>query len=66
MDVKISGMSCEGCASGIESALREPPGVASARVSFEEKQATISFDPKTVKPEQFAQIVTKAGYELVN
>ena len=65
VELRITGMSCEACAAGIESTLHEVAGVASANVSFEKKQATISYDPKWATPEQFAEAVTKAGYSLV-
>lgn len=43
--LSIEGMTCEvGCAKTIESKLSSTPGVKEAKVDFEEKLATITFD----------------------
>jgi len=40
----VEGMGCHGCAMEIEDVLRHEPGVADARVSFEEKKAYVVLD----------------------
>ncbi len=64
--MKIDGMTCEACAAGLEGALKQVSGVSSAGVSFKEKQATVSYDPKSVTSEQLAQVVTESGFSVVN
>ena len=43
-------------------ALEEVPGVASAQVDFEEKTATVQFDPGSVAPATLTKASTDAGF----
>ncbi|MFP9112330.1 heavy-metal-associated domain-containing protein [Flavobacterium sp. RHBU_3] len=57
---KIDGMTCpEGCAKTIESKLGGMEGVENAKVDFDSKTATISFDPAKQTPEKFVETVEK-------
>lgn len=57
---KIDGMTCAvGCAATIESKLAGLEGVQEAKVDFEKKEATISFDPAKQTPEKLVQTVEK-------
>lgn len=42
--LNVEGMTCGGCAKKVERAILEVPGVNAARVSFDEKSATVGFD----------------------
>ncbi len=64
--MKIDGMTCEACAAGLEGALKQVSGVSSAVVSFKENQATVSYDTKSVTPDQLAQAVTESGFKVVD
>ena len=63
--MKIDGMTCEACAAGLEGAFKQVSAVASANVSYENRQATVSYDPKSVTSEQLAQVVTQSGFNVV-
>jgi len=57
---KIDGMTCpQGCAATIESKLAGLEGVQDAKVDFEKKEATVSFDPAKQTPEKLVQTVEK-------
>ncbi|MXN93053.1 hypothetical protein GR160_17645 [Flavobacterium sp. Sd200] len=57
---KIDGMTCPmGCAATIEQKLSKMDGVESAKVDFDSKTATISFDPAKQTAETFVQTVEK-------
>ena len=57
---KIDGMSCAvGCAKAIESKLAGLEGVEDAKVDFDTKEATVSFDPAKQSPEKLVQTVEK-------
>lgn len=57
---KIDGMTCpEGCAKTIESKLSGMEGVQDAKVDFDSKMATISFDPAKQTAESFVKTVEK-------
>lgn len=57
---KIDGMTCPmGCAKTIETKLGGMEGVKNAKVDFDSKMATISFDPAKQTPESFVKTVEK-------
>lgn len=60
----VEGMTCGSCATAVKHVLKSVGGVTDARVSFKEKQAVVTYDPKTVTPEQIARAVGEklAGY----
>lgn len=57
--LSISGMSCAGCVSTVENALRDVPGVAVANVNFAEHTALIEGE---VDSQSLIDAVTAAGY----
>jgi len=55
---KIDGMTCAvGCAATIESKLARLEGVQDAKVDFDTKEATVSFDPAKQTPEKLVKTV---------
>lgn len=57
---KIDGMSCPmGCAAVIEKKLAAMDGVEKAKVDFEAKTATVSFDAAKQTPEKFVETVER-------
>lgn len=61
----VVGMMCAVCAGAVEKALGETPGVMSAAVSFGTATATVEWDPDVTNPDQLADSVNAAGYELI-
>ena len=60
----VEGMTCAGCASGVERSLTNLEGVKSAEVSLDDASATVAYDPGSVTPELMQQAVEKAGFKL--
>ena len=58
--LSISGMSCAGCVTSVEKALRGVPGVDAASVNFAEHTAAVE---GSVEPAKLIEAVTAAGYE---
>lgn len=58
--LSIGGMSCAGCVSAVETALRKVSGVSDAVVNFAEHTATVDGE---VEDGQLVKAVTEAGYE---
>jgi len=58
----VQGMSCEGCANGVQTALLNTKGIQNAEVSLEDKTATVwgAFNPNDI-----VNIITKKGYKVV-
>ena len=63
--VGVAGMSCQGCASNVTSVLQALPGVSEVKVSLEEANAEIAYDPQVVKPTQFKAAIEDAGFDVV-
>ena len=61
--LKIEGMHCTGCSSRLEKVLNNTDGVESATVSFEEKQAIITYNESQTDIEQIKQIIQDAGFK---
>lgn len=61
----IEGMTCEGCAAGLQAKLATVPGVTNASVSYEQGQAVVTADP-SVATETLRKAVSEAGYTLTS
>lgn len=59
----IKGMHCTGCASGIKAMLKRVDGVTKAGVSFEDRVATVTYDPAKVNAEKIVEAIEKMGYK---
>lgn len=58
----IDGMTCpEGCAKVIENKLASLEGVSEAKVDFDNKTATVTFDDQKQTPESLRETVEKVG-----
>jgi copper chaperone CopZ len=55
-------MYCEGCASGLALAAKGWPGVKSAEVSFAQRRALVTFDPKITSAAKIARAFTRTGF----
>jgi mercuric ion binding protein len=56
--LKIDGMTCSmGCAKTIERKLTEMEGVQEAKVDYDTKEATVSFDAAVLSPEKLSETV---------
>ncbi|MBA3438648.1 MAG: heavy-metal-associated domain-containing protein [Pyrinomonadaceae bacterium] len=61
--VGIEGMHCGSCASGIKAMLKRTPGVVSAEVNFESKEANVEYDPAGTSREKIVEAITNMGYK---
>jgi len=50
--VKISGMTCAGCATGIQSILQSLDGISNARISYPEGIGEITYNPEVITKEE--------------
>jgi copper ion binding protein len=60
--IKVTGMSCSGCAANVEKALKGVAGVSSAKVDLKAGKALVEYDPAKVDQKKMADAVKKAGY----
>ena len=64
-EIRIEGMSCQGCVKNITSVLKALPGVERASVSLDASVASITFDPAKVGEAQFVTAIEDAGFDVV-
>ena len=62
MTMRIDGMSCGHCVKAVRDALGDVPGVQVRQVDV--GSATVAYDPSVARPEQVAEAVRDAGYEV--
>ena len=61
--LKIDGMTCSACSSGLEKYLNKQDGVINASVNLVMNNASIEYDDKKLKLEDLEKFVRKAGFE---
>ena len=59
----VDGMSCVGCASTVETALEEVPGVAEAHVDYDQRLARIRLVDQHVEAGTLVAALEQAGYK---
>lgn len=57
--LKVTGMTCGGCAAAVKSAAKKVGGVKDAKVSYEKGLAEVTYDPAKTSPNAIAQAITK-------
>ena len=61
--LKIEGMHCAGCSTRLEKVLNNLEGVETAKVSLEEKKATIKYDETKINIENIKEAIEDAGFK---
>ena len=56
-------MTCGACATSIESALRDVPGVSAAHVNFAARRASVSYDPRLLNEHDVLDRIEYLGYK---
>src|SRR5437660_753957 len=63
-ELSVTGMTCGNCARHVTEALQGVPGVHSANVSLDSRQASVRWSPgSTQNPSGLVQAVEKAGFD---
>ena len=66
VEIKIAGMHCQGCVSGVKQALGAVPGVQSVAVSYDQATAQVRFDAALVQPAKVESAINSTGYRVSN
>jgi copper ion binding protein len=59
----VSGMTCQGCANAINTAVAETDGVITLEVSLEDSSAVVKYDPGKINEEKLILAIEDAGYK---
>jgi copper chaperone CopZ len=62
--LKVTGMSCAHCVDHVTKALKNVPGVITARVDLVKGQAEVSYDDAKADLADLEKAVVKAGYSV--
>lgn len=60
--LRVEGMTCGGCVIGTRKVLTRLPGVTKADVSYERREAVVTYDPAKVTVAQMIAAVKTLGY----
>jgi P-type Cu+ transporter len=60
--LRLKGMGCAACATAIDQALHQLPGITQATVNYGAELATVDYDPQQSNLEQIQAAVAAAGY----
>ncbi len=60
----ISGMDCGSCAMSIEMLLKNRPGVKSAKVDFDKKEAAVELDDALFNFKEVEKVIEQMGYAI--
>jgi periplasmic mercuric ion binding protein len=58
----VQNMTCAVCPITVKKALEKVPGVTDAKVDFDKKTVSISFDPDKASPSALTKATADAGY----
>jgi copper chaperone len=61
--IGVNGMTCGGCVRSVTNVLSALPGVKSASVSLEQKQAEVTFEPALADVGKMKAAIENAGFE---
>jgi copper chaperone CopZ len=65
LELKVEGMTCEGCVRSVERKLSKVAGVESARVDLGTATATVEYDDSQARADQFIAAVEQIGYHAI-
>ncbi|XP_048090546.1 LOW QUALITY PROTEIN: copper-transporting ATPase 2 [Alosa alosa] len=63
--IRVEGMTCQSCVRSIEGRLGLVPGVVAIQVSLSDKEATVTFNPGQVGPEELRTHIEDMGFDAV-
>ncbi len=61
----IEGMTCNQCASGLESGLSSVTGILSCDVDYASKSMVCELDENVLAPSEITELVSKLGYKAI-
>jgi copper chaperone len=62
-ELKVQGMTCNGCKAAVTNTLRSLPGVQDAEVDLQAGRASVTFDPARASVESMIAALGQLGYQ---
>lgn len=66
VDLKVKGMTCEGCEEHVKHAIHELPGIISTMVSHINESAHVQFDQSSTDVKSIIEAVNRTGYTVIS
>lgn len=63
VELKVEGMTCDGCVRSVQRKLSKVTGVQSAQVDLEAGKATVEYDDSLTHPAQLVGAIEQIGYQ---
>jgi copper chaperone CopZ len=63
---QIEGLDCLMCAAGLQRTLGTLPGMRKAEVSYQDKQATVEYDPSVLNRARIEKSIQDGGFKIVH
>lgn len=63
VELKVTGMTCQGCADHVTSELSKKEGVVKSDVKFAENSATVTYDSASVNEADIIRTIEETGYK---
>ncbi|MEE4255395.1 MAG: heavy-metal-associated domain-containing protein [Bacteroidales bacterium] len=60
--IEVTGMHCDGCVKTVTNALQGLDGVQNAKVTLEDEQARVEFDPNKLGSDDLKHAIEESGY----
>lgn len=60
--IRVQGMTCDGCATSVENALKSTDGVEQARVNFKSGKAVIKYNDQKVTISRLREVIHNTGF----
>lgn len=61
--IHVEGMTCMSCVKNIEGVVGEKPGVRNIKVSLENKEAIVEYDPTVTNPNEISEMIYDMGFD---
>lgn len=63
IELNVTGMTCQGCADHVTSALSKKEGIVKLDVKFAENSASVTYDPASVDEAEIIRTIEETGYK---
>ncbi len=64
VDIKVEGMTCGGCVTSVQKALKGRSGVSEATATLETGIVSIDFDAAVIKQAELENAIVQAGFDV--
>ena len=64
VEIRVAGMTCEGCVNSIQNALNRREGVCQASADLDSGTVIVEYDPMGIARAALEEAITDAGFDI--